>query len=42
LNFLAQNTRPDISFSVHQCARFCTTPTMLHELAVKRIARYLL
>jgi hypothetical protein len=35
LNFLAQNTRPDISFSVHQCARFCTRPTALHELAVK-------
>jgi hypothetical protein len=42
LNFLAQNTRPDISFSVHQCARFCTNPTALHEMAVKRIARYLL
>jgi hypothetical protein len=42
LNFLAQNTRPDISFAVHQCARFCTKPTALHELAVKRIARYLL
>jgi hypothetical protein len=42
LNFLAQITRPDISFSVHQCARFCTKPTLIHELAVKRIARYLL
>lgn len=42
LNFLAQNTRPDISFAVHQCARFCTKPTKLHEIAVKRIARYLL
>jgi hypothetical protein len=41
LNFLAQNTRPDISFAVHQCARFCTNPTKLHEIAVKRIARYL-
>jgi hypothetical protein len=42
LNFLAQNTRLDISFAVHQCARFCTNPTALHELAVKRIARYLI
>ena len=42
LNYLAQNTRPDISYAVHQCARFCTRPTALHELAVKRIARYLL
>lgn len=41
-NFLAQNTRPDISFVVHQCAQFCTKPTKLHEIAVKRIARYLL
>jgi hypothetical protein len=37
LNFLAQNTRPDISFAVHQCARFCTNPTALHELALNRI-----
>jgi hypothetical protein len=28
--------------AVHQCARFCSTPKALHELAVKRIARYLL
>jgi hypothetical protein len=41
LNFLAQITRPDISFTVHQCARFCTRPTRLHELVVKRIIRYL-
>ncbi len=38
MNFLAQNTRPDISFTVHQCGR----PTHLHELAVKCIVRYLL
>lgn len=42
LNFLAQNTRPGLSFAVHQCAWFCTHPTTLHELAVKWIARYLL
>jgi hypothetical protein len=42
LNYLANNTRPDISMAVHQCARFCTAPRALHELAVKRIARYLL
>jgi hypothetical protein len=41
LNFLAQNTRPDISFAVHQCARFCQAPTALHEMAVKRIICYL-
>jgi hypothetical protein len=42
LNYLAQNTRPDISFAVHQCTRFSNTPTALHELAVKWIERYLL
>ena len=40
LDFLAQNTRPDISFAVHQCARFCQNPTALHELAIKCIVRY--
>jgi hypothetical protein len=42
LNYIAQNTRPDISFAVHQCARYSNNPTALHELAVKRIGRYLL
>jgi hypothetical protein len=26
LNFLTQNTRPDISMAVHMCARFVTNP----------------
>ena len=34
--------RPDISFTVHQCARFCNDPKMVHEQAVKRIIQYLL
>jgi len=42
LNYIAQNTRPDISFTVHQCARYSSNSTALHELAVKRIGRYLL
>ena len=42
LNFLAANTRPDISMAVHNCARFCNKPTLLHEQAVKRIVRYLI
>jgi hypothetical protein len=41
LNYLAQMTRPDISMAVHNCARFTTSPTYLHEQAVKRIGRYL-
>jgi hypothetical protein len=28
--------------AVHQCARYCTNPKAIHELAVKRIIRYLL
>jgi hypothetical protein len=41
LNYLAQNSRPDISFAVHQCARFSKEPKALHEKAVKRIIYYL-
>lgn len=42
LNFLAQNTRPDIAFAVHQCARFVCQPMKPHQDAVKYICRYLL
>jgi hypothetical protein len=41
LNYLAQNSRPDISFAVHQCTRFSKAPQALHEKAVKRIIYYL-
>jgi hypothetical protein len=41
LNYLAQNSRPEISFAVHQCARFSKEPKALHEKAVKRIIYYL-
>jgi hypothetical protein len=41
LNYLAQNSRPDISFAVHQCARFSTEPKALNEKEVKRIIYYL-
>jgi len=41
LNYLASSTRPDISFAVHQCARFTTAPRRIHELAIRRIVRYL-
>lgn len=34
--FLAQNTRHDISFAVHQCTRFCSKPTVLHEVPAKQ------
>jgi len=42
LGYLQQTTRPDISFAVHQCTRFSTDPKRSHEVAVKRIGRYLL
>ena len=39
--YLASNTRPDISFAVHQCARFTQNTKVSHETSVKRIYRYL-
>jgi hypothetical protein len=39
LNYLAQNS--DISFAVHQCARFSKELKVLNEKAVKRIIYYL-
>ncbi|KAL7567275.1 hypothetical protein ACA910_016741 [Epithemia clementina (nom. ined.)] len=41
LNFLKKSTRPDISYAVHQCARFSSQPKQSHGLAVKRIGKYL-
>lgn len=41
LNYLASSSRPDISFAVHQAARFSADPKLIHEQAVKRIVRYL-
>ena len=41
LLYLANNTRPDIAFAVHQCARFTHSPRQSHGTAVKRIVRYL-
>ena len=39
--YLAYNSRPDIVFAGHQCARFNQCPRLKHEQAVNRIARYL-
>ena len=35
------NTRPDIQFAVSQCARYTSKPKQSHEVALKRIGRYL-
>ena len=39
--YLASNTRPDISFAVHQCDRFTHNTKVSHETDVKSICRYL-
>jgi hypothetical protein len=41
LNYFAQNSQPDISFAVNQCARFSKEPKDLHEKAVERVIYYL-
>jgi hypothetical protein len=42
LNYLEKSTRPDISYAVHQCARFMENPKIEHSKAVKAIVRYLI
>ena len=39
--YLTSNTRPDISFAIHQCVRFTHNTKASHKTAVKRICRYL-
>eukprot|EP00957_Ditylum_brightwellii_P039908 3021473-Ditylum_brightwellii.AAC.1 len=41
LTYLARNTRPDIEYAVHICARFQSDPRISHYKAVKRIDRHL-
>ena len=41
LNFLEKSTRPDISYAVHQGARFCEHPKQSHGKAVRRLCRHL-
>jgi hypothetical protein len=42
LIYLACNSRPDIAFAVHQCARFTHNPRHGHTQAVRQIVQYLL
>jgi Reverse transcriptase (RNA-dependent DNA polymerase)/GAG-pre-integrase domain len=42
LMYLSNNSRPDIAFAVHQCARFTHFPNQSHAVAVKSIVRYLI
>jgi hypothetical protein len=39
--YICGNTRPDIQYAVHQCARFTHSPKKSHGEALKRICRYL-
>lgn len=41
LLYLSGNTRPDITFAVHQCARYSHAPKQSYAVAVKQILRYL-
>ena len=41
LNYLEKATRSDISYAVHQCARFVSDPKVEHGEAVRWLARYL-
>jgi hypothetical protein len=41
LMYLSSNSRPDIAFAVHQCARYSFNPKRSHEEALKRIVQYL-
>ncbi len=41
LLYLSGHTCPDITFAVNCCARYMFCPKHLHELALKRIGRYL-
>lgn len=41
LNFLEKSTRPDISYTTHQCARFTSSPRKEHGNALRWLGRYL-
>ena len=41
LNYLEKSTRPDISYAVHQCARFAADPKQEHGKALVWLGRYL-
>ena len=41
LLYLQNNSRPDLTFAVNQCARFSKDPRRSHEVALSRIGRYL-
>jgi hypothetical protein len=42
LMHLANNTRLYLAYAVNQCARFSNNPKVIHEQAIKYLARYLI
>ena len=41
LNYLEKSSRPDISYAVHQCARFLHDPKVTHGQAILHLVKYL-
>ena len=41
LMYLAQNSRPDLAYVVHQCVRFTQASRESHVAGIKRVVRYL-
>ena len=37
LIYLANNTRPDIAYAIHACARYTHNPKQIHATAIKHI-----
>ena len=42
LNFLEKETRPDLAYYAHHCARFSENPKVIHDKAVDLIIKYLM
>ena len=42
LLYLEKGTRPDLAYSVHQCARYSSNPKRKHAKALKKIEKYLM
>lgn len=40
LNFLEKPTRPDIAYTINQCARFLIKPEQSHADTITHLARY--
>ena len=41
LLYLVANSKPEIAYTVHQCAQFTHNPKASHGIAMKRISQYL-